>query len=276
MADNTAPATTTTATGSSVPANHNVISQDLESALASLAQKHVTISYTLVGVIVVILILVGVGAYFGNKSWQAAMSRAEASEKQMDADRTQYQQTLAQMQKQIDQNNAQIQQDQVREAQLVAQISQRDKQADTQISNVLQPGKTATDAFSDLASAYKGVVSLTQDIVKDPTGAEQFLAFPVPAVQQFTAAELSDQRDSKDLADTKSELSDEQDKSAKLTDSLNQTTASLTALQTTEKACEATVTNYKKVAKKSRFRRIMGGVEKVGLFAAGVFIGHKL
>lgn len=279
MADNNTPTPAPTP-APVVPDNHSVIQNDLQNALADLAHKHVTISYTLVGLIVLILALCCAGAYFGNQSWQKAMDRAQAIEQEMNADRAQYQQTLAAMQKQIDQNNAQIQADQVRQQQLIDQINKRDQQANKVITDVLQPGKTATDAFSDINAAYKGIVALTQDIVKDPNSNDQLLAFPVPAVQQFTAAELAEQRDSKDLADTKGQLAAEQDKTAKLTDNLNKTNDTLASLQKTDAVCQQTVAAYKKVAKKTRWQKIWGGIKKGaeigGSLVLGYEIGHHL
>jgi septal ring factor EnvC (AmiA/AmiB activator) len=252
------------------------IDKDLQDSLAALAHKHVHISYALIGVILLILALCSVGAYFGNKSWQKAMENAETAEKQMVADRAQYQQTLASMQKQIDTNNQHIAADQAREQSLINQINKRDAAANKTITNVLQPGKSATDAYADVATAYRGIASFTQDIISDPATSEPLLAFPIPAVQHFTAAELAELRDSKDLADTQGQLAAERDKTANLTANFTNSTETLAKLQATEAQCEQTVADYKKVAKKSRFRKIMDGAIKVAIFAAGIAIGHQL
>lgn len=264
------------------PTDHSHISNDLQESLASLAHKHVHVSYAIIGVLGLVLILCGIGAYFGEKSWEKAMDRAEAAEKEMVADRTQYQQVLAGYQKQLDINNAQIQADQLREADLLNQIKNRDAQANANIGNVLKPGKTAQDAYADLVAAYKDIKGpdghppvLSLNVSKDPVSGEQLLTFGVPAVQTFSATALAQKRDSADLSQTKEALGVEQHKNSLLADNLLGAQNSLTALQKTETQCELTVEAYKKVAKKSRFKKILAGAEKVAIFVGGVYLGHK-
>ncbi len=53
-------------------------------------------------------------------------------------------------------------------------------------------------------------------------------------------------------------------------------TAAFDASQTSLAACNATVSAWRKAAKKSLFQRILSGAEKVGIFVAGAALGNLL
>jgi hypothetical protein len=70
-------------------------------------------------------------------------------------------------------------------------------------------------------------------------------------------------------------LHDELAKSAKLTTELAETTAKL-ALEDKDLAqYKAAEQAWKKSAKKSRIKKVLGVAEKVGLFVGGIYLGHK-
>lgn len=261
----------------------STIDKDLQDSLASLAHKHVTVSYTLVGVLVLVLICGCIGAYFANGIFNKEVARAEADEKQMQQDKTDYtalNKTLTDtLAKDAADRTAWAQQ----VAQLVSQVAARNQVANQQITNVTQPGKSAEDAFADLHSAFKDnptVESAALNVSKDPATGEQLMTFPVPAVQQFTATKIDRDRDAANLVSMGNELDLANQTNDSLKTDLTNTQAAKAKLETTEAACEKTVADYKKVVVPSRFKRILNGFFKgvtfVGGVAVGAVIGHYI
>lgn len=268
-----APAPTTPTSPTSVS-----IDKELQDSLAALAHKHVTVSYTLVGVVVLMMLLCCGGGYLALKVYEKEVARAEADEKTMQQDKSDYMALNQKLQTTLAQDAADRAAWAQQEARLVQQVNARNQVVNTQIVDVTKPGKSAEDAYADLHSAYKDnptVESAPLSVSKDPSG-EQEMTFPVPAVQQFTATKLDRDRLFDNLDSTSQELTLEKQSNVTLTTDLNNTKAAKDALQVTETQCETTVAAYKKVAVKSKFQKFLGGALKVVIFIGGVALGHYI
>jgi predicted RND superfamily exporter protein len=281
--------------------NHALIDKELQASLAALAHKHVTVSYVLIGVIVFVLLLGCGGAYIASKIYDKEIARAEAAEKQSNILQQQAaaaQQLMVQYKTESDAKTEQYTQqleadkaDRVRDAQTIAslqqQIQNRDAAAHQQETNVLAPGKSAQDAYNDLAGQFKLTTPFTPE--KDKAGNDR-ISFLTPDVQQFTAAKIEANTSKADLAATNSELDAAKHTNVTLTNDLGNAQAALGALTRTESQCEDTVkqknatideknktiADYKKAAGAGKWRKMLNGAEKVLLFVGGIYIGHKI
>lgn len=257
------------------PDNHSNISNDLQASLADLAHKHVHVSYALIGVIVCVLALGGVFAFYSNKSYEKAMERAEAAEKQMLLYKQQSDDSNKQFQSQLATDQAQRAADTQKIMDLESKISAQQAAANAAIGNALKPGKSAQEAFTDLSGAYKGVLAPALNLSKDDKG-EQLLGFRVPEVQRFTADKI-------DLDSTKNVLSEKQQELVtkdgtivSLNKDLKAASDNYSALSTTELKCEETVKAYKAVAVKTRWQKIWAGTKKGLEIGAAILAGYKL
>jgi hypothetical protein len=259
--------------------------------LNKMANHHITINYIVVGILLLVLAFAGIGAWVGLKGYEKLMERAEASEKLM----VQYEQGWQASQQQVKAANDLYQKeaaahaaDRAADAQKLLGLTQAmqalDARTTQQMAQVLAPGKSAQDAFSDLGGAYKGTagISFGLNLSKDLTG-EQLLGFRVPEVQQFTATKLDRDRlfsddasltqklalTQKDLDSTGSDLKNLQASYAVLKDSDDK-------LQLANAQCQKTVTAYKKVAIKSRWQKIWAGTKKGAEIAGALLAGYEL
>lgn len=225
---------------------------------AALAHKHATVSFALIAVLVVVLLLAGVGGYIGLKFADAQLARAEKQEQQYNADRKSWQDQLAASAAQRATETAQ-------QTAIVKIVDTRDQTANAAIKVALTPGATAKQAADGLAASYSDlpafgpVTALGDNIVQ----------LSVPQAQQATASHIDQVRLQADLNDEVNVLTLEKDKTFSLSNDL----AGCKSLQV---EAGKTIDGYKKAAKLSRFRKFLGGAEKVGLFVAGVYFGHKL
>lgn len=258
-----------------LPDNHTAISKDLQDSLADLAHKHVHVSYALIGIIVVVLAVGGVFAYFSNAAYERAMQRAEASETLMQQYKAQSDSTIKQYQQALADNQAARAADTQKIMDLEKQIASQNAAAQIAIGNALKPGKSAQEAYGDLVGAYKGILNPALNLSKDTNG-EQLLGFRVPEVQRFTADKIDLDNKTKVTDQQVEELKTKDKTIASLNADLANGDAALTDLRKTDAQCQQTVADYKKVAKKSRFRKILDGFIKGAIFVAGVELGHKL
>jgi hypothetical protein len=262
------------------------IDKDLQDSLSSLAHKHVTISYALMSVILFLILAMGLGGWFSLKLYDREIQRAEAAEKISDAARVQYQQDKQISDTVIAQATAQLQQDAQQRQQMAAQIAtlqqqikDRDATSLTTISAILN-AKTAQQAYADAAAHYKLVSPFIPG--KDTIGNET-LTFQVKDVIDFTATKVDDDTKTADLIDTQKQLVTSTLEVKSLNADLNTGTAAFAALKqtadqcaVTEKADQATINDYKKAAKRTKWQKFYQGAEKVAIFTAGAFLGHKL
>ena len=281
---------------------HAAIDKELQDSLASLAHKHVSVSYGLMGIILALFLVMGGAAYVANKFWERDVARAEAAEKRADAAAAQaaesqklMEQYKAQSDKITQQFNDTLQKDQelrAKDAQIIAslqqQIKARDAAAAQHKTELLAKDKTAQQAYDDVKSEYKDLKS-PMAAGKDPAGNDT-LTFVVPDVQEFSAAKSDADSLSQDVDDLQKEDAAKDRQIASLTADLGLAQQTIAAQKTTidqavktigEKDAaiadkDTAIKEYKKAAKVGRWRRIGGWIVKVGLFAGGAYLGHAI
>lgn len=234
------------------------VQADLVAHISALSKHHLSLSFGVIGVLVLVLAVMCVGGYLGLRSYEAQMARAEAKEQVYNADKKDL---TAQL---IASKNVQ---DTATKAQqvIVKVVHDRDTKADAAIAAVTSPNKTAQEALSDLSAAYHGAIAVDTNAVA-PDGR---LMFPVFTVQGFTATRIDRDRLSDDLKSSADNLKQEQSKTASLT--LDVAKANKTVAD-----AQPAIDAYKKIAKHSALRKFGAGAFKVGVFFAGVYLGHKL
>jgi hypothetical protein len=189
--------------------------------------------------LVIVALVLLVGCWLGNKYLDnaaldaktrngVAQQEASAAKNAADIAGQQYAATIAAL---TQQNLA-----------LSATINQRQVYTQQKVADVTAPTKTATDAISDIGTAYDRKI----DVSIEPTGR---LSFPVPEVQQFTATKIERDADEATIADQVVVIKNQQvelDKGATLVSSLK------AAQVTSDTACKTEVAQVKANANKSK------------------------
>jgi hypothetical protein len=249
------------------------VHQAVQDQVHALAQKHVTVSYLLLGILGLTLVMGGFGAYFAAKWVDRALARAEKSEQL-------YVQYKADADRQIAALNTQLAASEQARAISDAKIADLQKQVINIAANaakkkeeVLKPGKTASQAYADLAGQY--TLQSPLNIVESQDKSEQELVFRVPDVQRFTASKID-----LDAALQTISLKDEQIKEKDgqivgLKSDLTKSGEALAAEQKADAQCQDALKQYKKIAKVSKFRRILNGAIKPAIFMAGFVAGYE-
>lgn len=285
-----APATASQAAPAAEAVPHVTIPQEVLNRMVS---HHVTINYVVIALLVFVLLGAGVGAYVGLKSYDKAMQRAEASEKLM----VQYEQSWKDSQQQVKAANDRYEKEATQhmanravDAQKLLSLTKAfqalNANADQHIHDVVQPGKTSEQVFSDLKDAYRLTpmgAALALSVTADKDSGEKLLSFPVPVVQQFTATKLDRDR----LFDSLTNLNQQLTLKQKDLDSLGLDLGNLKAsydtlkdsddkLQKADTQCQQTVKDYRKVAKKSKWKKFLSGAERGGEIALALLGGYEL
>jgi hypothetical protein len=230
--------------------------QQLVAEYAALAHKHVTVSFTLIGVLVLVLGLGAFGAFLGLRSYEAQLSKAEARELQYNADRKSWQDTLAQ-------HDAQRAADAQQEAQVIAQIAARAKQAPPPVIQVaLSPTATAAEEATGLAQAYASQI----EPVVTP---DSRLSISQPEAKLIISNKLTGDKALADLVDETKLYNLEVDQNTTLK-------ADLADAKAENVEAQKVIQAYKKAAVKSKWRKILDGMKTVGMVAAAAAIGHAI
>lgn len=231
---------------------------ELHQHLADLAHKQVTVSYVLIGVLMLVLGLAGLGGYLGLKSYEAQVARAEAAEQRYDQDRKAFSDALAA-------HDAQRTVDAQKQADILAQIAKRAQTTDKAIQTALKPDATLPVIEVGLRTAYAGVPGFEGPLTLTDTS----IGLSGPQAQQITAYKIDHDRLKLDLADTQGALGIEKNTSGSLLTDLN-------ASKKNNLECEEVVAAYKKAAIKSKWRKMWDGAQKVLLVVAGVGLGRAI
>ncbi len=253
------------------------IPQEIHAALMdqanSLAQKHVQVSYLLLGILGLTLVLGGIGAYFAAKLYDNALARAAKSEELYKADKVVSDKAVSDLKTQLAASETARALSEQKVADLQKQRVTVAATASKKKAEVLKPGKTASQAYTDLAGQYTLQTPLT--IVQSPDKTEQELAFRVSDVQQFTVAQINLDAALQTISLEDEQLKVKDDEIAGLKTDLAASGDALTKLQITEKQENDTLKKYKTLAKVSKFRRILNGAIKPAIFAAGFVAGFE-
>lgn len=264
------------------------IDKDLQNSLASLAHKHVHVSYVIVGIAALLIVAMCVAGWYATKIYGMEVERAEAAQKaaavseqlimqyKLQSDE-EHQQFLAQLAANEAARRASAQ----RIANLENQIADLRTQLAKTLSNILAPGKTAREAYDD-ASAHYPTLKSPFASSKSAEGNEQ-LTFLVPDVQQFTAAKVRLDEADKELVIKDSQLGEAKSSLALFQADLNRSRSDYSALQQTYEQCDRTVKDKNVAIDKAnralhrgKWQRFRDGAIKVGLAVGGALIGHAL
>lgn len=232
------------------------------------------IIYAHLGILILLFAFIGVGGYLGLKSYDKALAHAEALQAQFNA----AQATAAASQKQLTDllaaDSAQRSQESAQQADLTQQILKRNSQAPAPaVQTALQPSATAANVAVGLQAAY----SFSTLPTVEPDGK---VALEPSQAQQTISAEINANQFSADYNDEVELYTLETDKTTSLSKDLAQCqdteTKDKVALSDANKALAA----YDKLAKRSRFRKILGSIgrnaERAGILFVGIELGHKL
>jgi len=230
-----------------------------QSEVAALAQRHLTLTYGLVATLVLLMALMGFGGYLGVKAFDNQLARQEQRDTQYQADRRVFLDTLAA-------HDADRAAQAQKIADLEAQIAKRDaKPLPKPIQDGIQPNASAEQVKNALGAVY-GVDATLGTPKVEPDGN---VALSLSQGQQAVHARIEADTAIADLKDEKAIVSLQEATVSSLKTDLNTCTTTL------YKANED-IKGYKKLAVRSRWQKFLGGAEKVGIFAAGAFLGHKL
>jgi hypothetical protein len=231
----------------------------LHSEFTTLASKHASVSYAVLGILVLVLFLAGIGGFLGLKSYDAQLAKAQVTEQKYEA----AQKTLTDLLATDAQERAQMQ---AQQTNLVNQIAKRDKTPPSApVIAALQPNAPAEVLAQGLGSSFSDVSGFG---LPQPTP-DGKVALNGQETQIVIQDHELEKKDHADLTDTKMLYGLEQQKSA----SLNKDIVSCT---TTLADAQKTITAYKKIAMKSKWRKFLDGAEKVGLVIAGAAVGHLI
>lgn len=225
--------------------------------IADLHKHQVTVSYFFVSIIAVLVLVIGLGGFFGLQAYEKLEAKAEAQEARYDADRKSFYDTLAQHDADRAANDA-------KQAQLVAGIAARAKEAPAPVvQQGLKPSASAEEAKNALQSVYSDTSTLGT-LEATPDGK---VSATVTQAQIFIGSKLSLDRLKLDFGDTQKVLELEKQTNSSLTSDLAQCKA-------TNKEADKTIADYKAASKKSKWQKIKDGMKQAGWLAIAYGIGR--
>jgi hypothetical protein len=235
------------------------ITTAVQSEVSALAHKHVSVTYAVLSVLVLVIALMGLGGYLALKSFDKQLAAQNARDAQYQQDRTLWQAQVAQHDTERAQQALQI-------SQLQDQIAKRDsKPLPKEVQAGLKPDATAETVAKAVTESYKSNPAFGQ-ATATPGGQ---VSLSVPQAQATVEAKVGFDKASADLADEKSMVSLLNGTNLSLTNDLNQ-------CKLLNTKAEADIAGYKKLAMRSKWQKFLGGMEKVALVAVGFELGHKL
>src|SRR5665213_232019 len=184
----------------------------VQSEISALAHRHLTLTFGLVGTLVLFMVLMGFGGYMGLKHFEAQLSKQDDKDDQYQSDRKTFLDTLTA-------HDAERTGDKVQIVQLQAQISKRDSQPLPKVVQAgLQPDSTSQAVAGALQSVYSDVPSFGAVVAESPTT----VALSLPQAQQMVKDKASLSTTRADLTDEKSTISLLNTANASLSGDLNQ------------------------------------------------------
>jgi cell division protein FtsB len=225
---------------------------NVESELSAIAHKHAHVSFALIGIVVLVLALMGAGGYAALRLFEHALDKQDAK----------YDTFLANqktMQEQIAKDAQTIAEISRSQQQKVVVIHDRDQKADTQIVDVTRADKTTEQVAIDFSAQF----GYRPQIVGET------FQFTQPQTQGFTALKIDRDRLFLDYGNEKELYSQEQSKTALLQNDVGH-------LQKDVTEANKQIEGYRKLAHRGKWKKIGEGAVKVGIFAAGVYIGSKV
>lgn len=233
---------------------HDIQAQ-LIAQIQTFASHTVKVSYMFLGVIVLILALAGVGGYFGLKSYEAQVARAEATEQKFNDAQKDFAVQLAA-------HDAQRTADAQATATLIAQMAAKAAQPP---APVVQAGLKPGAAAETVNLALQAVLSDSHPGTAPMAIEGENLVLPPATAQIWVSDEVELSKETDLVSDTARLLSLANDDKSTLSSDLNQCKATLVDAQ-------KSVAAYKKIAVKSKWRKFLDGAKTYGLVAVGVAV----
>lgn len=212
------------------PVIFNAPQADVSTLLHDLAKRHITINYTLIAVLILVI---AVGGFFGYRALVGFDKQVAALKVETAAAKTELATNKADRTVTTQQQAAQV-----------IVIHDRDTKANTAIA-----AATAPKAVPQVVEDSKNYLGVVPQITPD-----NLLAYQPVAVQTFVATKIDRDRLSADYADLTSNYIKEQSKTASLTSDLDKETG--------------LAEKWEAVTHKTKWARIWGGV-KTGLILGG-------
>lgn len=221
-----------------------------------LAHKQATVTYGVLGVLVIFMGMVGTGGYFALKAFNAQADKAAAQY-------IVYTDTLKDFQTQLALHDTQRQAAEVKVADLQAQIAKR----------AAQPlPKPVVDGLQEHAPAQAvagALLSLFPNFDPPEVTTAGKIALSPPEAQQVISRVVDGDRAKLNFQDEKQTVDLQNGTISSLNNDLG-------ACRTTLAEADKTISGYKKVVAPTRWKRFLQGAEKVGLFIAGAALGKVL
>jgi hypothetical protein len=227
--------------------------------------------YAHLGILLLVLSLLAVGGYFGLRSYEKQLARAEALQAQYEQAQKLYTDSQAQLKTLVAADDAQRLKDSVQQATIQAQITKRDSQA---LPQVVSQGLETSASSKSIENAFRSVLSVP-DTEPTPKALPDGTIDLGPSVAQQTVSQLETGNQAKaDLKDETQLYSLEVASNSSLSKDLGQCLASDSQGKAALADANKTIAAYKKAAHRSVFKRILDGAEKVGILVAGIELGR--
>jgi hypothetical protein len=235
------------------------ITTAVQSEVAGLAHRHLSFSYALVGTLVLLLVLMGFGGYLGVKAFDAQLARQEVKD-------AQYQQDRKVFMDQLSAHDAERAAQQTQIAQLQSQIAKRDSQP---LPKAVQAGLQVDAGAEQVKTALEAVYGADLSTGTPKVEPDGNIALSPSLAQKTVSAEVGLVQSTADLKDEKAIVSLQETSIGTLKTDLSSCTATLSK-------ANSDIQGFKKLAVRSRWKKFLGGAEKVLIFGAGAYLGHKL
>lgn len=215
-----------------------------------MATIEVNLKHVVIAALIALAITVGGG--YGYLKYRLELANAEFAEKSYNADRKSWEEDRSKHEEERSQWSTQ-------QAELTKEIDSRKQEYAKSIAAATKP-KSVEEVKKDAETVLK----TTPDITPDDK-----LAFDAPSVQLFVAEKLSHEQCEADKTDLKKLFDAEAQKTTSLT-------TDLVGAKKQIAESEDVAAKYKSVAKKSGFRKFIGGVAKYGLPVIAAYGGYRL
>lgn len=248
-----------------------------QQVLTNIHNKLHMIVFAHIGVIILFMALLGAGGWFGLRSYDKQVERAEALQVQFQK----AQETAVQAQKQLTDiiaaDSAARAQESAQQSQIELEMAKRASQAPAPVvSQALLSASTATQIASALTSQYAGanppvVPTVTQD---------GNLLISAAEGKEWVSDKLALGLTTANLKDETSLYTLETDKTTSLTTDLSVCQSTVSDDKAALGKAQNTIAAFDKLAHRSKFRKVLGSIgrnaERIGILFVGIELGHRL
>lgn len=250
------------------------MADSVQSELSTFVHK---VLYAHIGIFVLLVALMGMGGYFGLRSYDKALAHAEALQVQFNTAQAQAASSQKQLTDLLAADTAQRAKESAQQASLEQQIINRNAQVPAPaVQTALQPSADAGQVILGLRASY----SDTPSFGTPKLDAEGNIALSVPQARSVMVGHENEKRLSFDLKAETQLFTLETAKSTSLSNDLTQCKATVSQDETALVGAKKSLAEYDKLAHRSRFRKLLGGIgrnaERIGIAVLAFELGHKL